>query len=69
MNEHILLSKAYIYPIEAIKPELAGCTFDQKKGYWIVNATGQPYVLDKSMSSPPKSKKCDIETGEDQKGE
>lgn len=69
MKEHLLLEKAFIYPLEKKQPELVGCTFDSKNGYWIINQTGEPYITDKSMSSPPRTKKCDVETGEDQKGE
>jgi len=68
MAQHILLAKAYCYPepAETLKPE--NCTFVEEKGYWQNNITGEIMMLSND-SRRPQSKKCDIETGEDQKGE
>lgn len=68
MKEHLLLQKAYIYPLPKSTLEMDGYQFDCKNGYWVTKVSGRPLVLDKS-NSVPRSKKCDIETGEDQKGE
>lgn len=65
---HILLSKAKKYHENknGLRPE--GFRYDDKIGYWMSNTDGSPYVLDQNFCSPA-SKKHDIETGEDQKGE
>ena len=59
MKNHILLEKAYIYPLPKSKPEMDGCSYKEHLGYW---------VIDQSRPKP-QSKKSDQETGEDQKGE
>ncbi len=66
--EHILLEKAYVYPLpkEDFVPD--ECIYDNKRGYWILEKTKRPFILSE-YSRPPRSKKCDVETGEDQKGE
>lgn len=68
MKQHILLGKAYCYPEpgEAQIPE--NCTFIQKNGYWRNNSTGEIMMLSNDPRRP-QTKKADIETGEDQKGE
>lgn len=70
MNDHILISKAKIYNVSQrnIIPEL--CTFSQNNGYWIDDNSFMPMMLiDDSKRPKPQTKKFDIETGEDQKGE
>ncbi len=68
MKEHILLKKAYRYPepITSLAPE--GCTFSEQSGYWVNATTDEVMMLSKDPRRP-QSKKQDIETGEDQKGE
>jgi hypothetical protein len=68
MERHILLDKAYIYPSPKIPSEPVGCNFNHEKGYWVLNGSSKPLVMQKDH---PKleTKKCDIETGEDRKGE
>jgi hypothetical protein len=68
MKEHLLLEKAYTYPLPKSVPDMQGCKFDQLNGFWIMEESGEPFVLDGSNPGP-RSKKCDLETGEDQKGE
>lgn len=68
MKGHLLLEKAYVYPLPKALLEPDGCVYDSKKGYWVLNGTEQPFILSE-CSRPPRSKKCDVETGEDQKGE
>ena len=68
MRQHLLLEKAYLYPLPKSGPDMRGCRFDHKKGFWVMEETGEPFVLDRSNPGP-RSKKCDLETGEDQKGE
>lgn len=68
MKQHILLEKAYCYPEprEVLAPK--NCTFIQKSGYWRNNSTGEIMMLSNDPRRP-QTKKEDIETGEDQKGE
>ena len=68
MKQHILLEKAYTYdnvPRE-LTPE--GCSYDRECGLWRVDNTGEVMMLS-NFAQKPETKKCDIETGEDQKGE
>lgn len=68
MREHILLEKAFRYnePSELTMPKWF--VFDEKRGYWIDSKTNEVMML---MKERPilQTKKCDRETGEDQKGE
>ena len=68
MPKHILLEQAFRYnaPITVEKPE--ACTFNHRKGYWISDLTGQA-LMESAEYRPSTTKKCDRETGEDQKGE
>lgn len=68
MKQHILLEKAYTY--DNVSKDLVpkGCSYDRKDGLWIVAGSGEVMML--SNNAPkPQTKKCDVETGEDQKGE
>ncbi len=68
MKQHILLDQAISYEFpNAIKPP-KNCYYDRILGFWIDKSTGTAMM----MSNHPEkvvTKKCDIETGEDQKGE
>ncbi len=67
MSKHILLEKAFIYPLPKKEPDMAGCIFDSQAGYWKMEDK-TPFIL--AADRPrPQSKKCDIETGKDRKGE
>ncbi len=68
MNKHILLEKAHCYTEPVVVPEPKGCTFQEECGYWTKNNTGEVMMLSKDHFLV-QSKKCDRETGEDQKGE
>lgn len=67
-TKHILLEKAYVYKNvnRQLIPE--ECYYDRKCGLWRVNQTGEVMMIG-AYARKPASKKCDIETGEDQKGE
>lgn len=67
MKGHILLERARRYPEPTKVPTPVGCAFQETHGYWTKNGTNRPMMLDDP--EPVTSKKCDIETGEDQKGE
>jgi hypothetical protein len=68
MGKHVLLEKAFRYeePIAVLPP--TDCFYDMRRGYWVYNATGEAMMLSKDPR-PLQTKKCDRETGEDQKGE
>ena len=68
MKEHILLDKAYVY--ENIPEELTpeGCFYDRYSGLWRISSTGEVMMIG-DYAQRPETKKCDVETGEDQKGE
>ena len=67
MRKHMLLEKAFVYPLPKERPKLSGYSFSSDKGYWI-REDGIPLVEDHSIPKP-RTKKEDVETGEDRKGE
>lgn len=67
MKEHILLEEAKRYDVDT-NLNLNGCTFLSKDGYWEDDNTREPMMFGENPRRA-QSKKCDIETGEDQKGE
>ena len=68
MKEHILLDKAYCYPEPTRTPFPQNCTYIEKSGYWKNDVTNEIMMLSNDPRRP-QTKKQDIETGEDQKGE
>lgn len=68
LNQHLLLEKAFVYPLPKEALDIAGYTYNESKGYWVTQGNQAPAILDSKMRKPV-SKKCDVETGEDQKGE
>ena len=68
MAQHILIEHAYKYPVSSDNRRPDGFTFNQAKGYWILDSTGQAFMESKIVNLP-NSKKWDRETGEDHKGE
>lgn len=68
MKEHILLDKTYVYEDipKDLKPQ--GCSYDRVSGLWRVDSTGEVMMVG-NYAQRPETKKCDVETGEDQKGE
>lgn len=68
MEKHILLDKAFIYALPKSESDMSGCSFDAQAGYWKIDEDESPCILD--INRPrPQSKKADVETGEDRKGE
>lgn len=68
MAEHILMTRAVrrLYQTVPAMPDHA--RYDPGRGYWLKD--GEPLVsTSEFLSSTSMSKKCDQETGEDQKGE
>lgn len=68
MKEHILREKAFTYDLPRTSPDMSGYEFNDEKGYWINQSNKQPCLNDSSFAAP-RTKKGDIETGEDKKGE
>lgn len=66
--KHILLKHASTYEVSSNSFVPEGCHYDQEIGAWIVSETGELFVSTPNRPGP-KTKKEDIETGEDQKGE
>lgn len=66
---HILLKYAKTY--ERFSGSLApeGCEYNFQIGGWVLIESNQLVVESADPPKPPQSKKADIETGEDQKGE
>jgi len=67
-SKHILLEKAFVYQKRKEIAMNETYVYDSLLGYWTKKGCGKPAVLDSNFSGP-KTKKEDIETGEDQKGE
>lgn len=65
MSEHILLRTAVRTPYKPHPDIPEGASYDAARGFWVYR--GFPWV--ESRSEMPFTKKADIETGEDQKGE
>ena len=66
--QHILMKQATRRPYSAIPKVKNDIQYDTVKGYWVSNQT--PLVsTEEYLNGAQCSKKCDQETGEDQKGE
>ena len=68
MKKHILEKKAFVYDLPRTDPDMTGYAFDDEKGYWINKKSKGPSIEDTQFVAP-RTKKEDIETGEDKKGE
>lgn len=68
MKKHILEQKAFIYNLPKSLPVMDGYEYDDGKGYWINQTNKTPAIEDQSFAVP-RTKKADVETGEDRKGE
>jgi hypothetical protein len=67
MSEHVLIQHAKRKPFSNIPDMPEGSLFDHRKGYWVMD--GDKLVTLGSQYGATMTKKCDQETGEDQKGE
>lgn len=65
MTEHILVKTAVRTPYRPVPEIPEGARYDPKRGYWLYGGT--PWT--ESRAHKMFTKKNDIETGEDQKGE
>lgn len=68
MKSHILLEKSFCYENKPRKLTPENCYYDRKNGLWRIESTGEVMMVS-DFAQRPETKKCDIETGEDQKGE
>lgn len=68
MQKHIILDKANCNAIQSEITPPKGCTYDRVGGFWKNIDNGEPMMLGTNPENR-QTKKCDIETGEDQKGE
>ena len=63
----ILLERTFKYPEPLIVRDPQNCSYDDVSGYWKDNE-GNAAIMSETFRAG-ETKKCDIETGEDQKGE
>lgn len=68
MKNHILLEKAKKYDIPKQNLTPRGCSYKVKDGYW-VETSSNIAMMKSDNPQKPVTKKFDIETGEDHKGE
>lgn len=68
MERHIILEKAHSYDFQRELTQPLGCIYDRKGGFWKIIENEEPMMLGDNPENR-QTKKCDIETGEDQKGE
>lgn len=66
--DHILLAYAHSYDRGDVDLAPPNCVYDLGVGAWVVRESGIILVASPGPWHPPQSKKCDVETGEDQKG-
>ena len=66
-RQHVLLANARAYPREPIDLRPDGCDYDLLTGARVDRSSGGLFV-ESADPNPPRTKKADVETGEDQKG-
>lgn len=67
-KDHILIEKAHKYIVNNLNAENKLCDYNIEKGYWMIKEKNEPMVTS-NYAQKLITKKEDIETGEDQKGE
>ena len=65
--KHPLLTYSTVRPYRAVPDLPRGATYDTARGVWLRD--GRPLVDTEEFRMGGVTKKCDQETGEDQKGE
>lgn len=68
MSEHFLVKHAKKYAVQEREPSFDFGSYDIEHGYWRTGNAGKPSVLSEA-GMRPATKKADVETGEDMKGE
>ena len=66
-RQHVLLAKARVYAREPIDLRPADSDYDLLAGAWVHRPSGE-LLVESAAPKPPRTKKNDVETGEDQKG-
>lgn len=67
---HLLINKAFTYKNRLQLTDPENCEYDEILGLWLWGNNREPLVKSNNPKRPrPSSKKGDIETGEDLKGE
>lgn len=68
--ENLLVKSVKFFGIPGNAPGLSGFNYNASLGAWISNEDGSVMVKGSDKRRPhPGTKKCDVETGEDMKGE
>lgn len=67
-TEHPLLTRSKKYPVQAVDLTPDGCEYDYEVGAWRHVGSGELWI-DTPGRRGAGTKKNDVETGEDQKGE
>lgn len=67
MKEHILIERGTRQAFKDSPEVPSGVVYDRKDGFWTMG--GEPLLRTDEFKDQPITKKCDQETGEDQKGE
>ncbi len=66
---HLLIEKSFSYKVTKQKETLfRDYLYDENKGYWLNKHNGRP-LMHEDTQLKPRTKKADIETGEDRKSE
>jgi len=69
MKENLVIHQAFKYEVGSFKIEIpTNYGYNADSGYWVNEITKTPMVLDPE-GIKPRTKKEDIETGEDRKSE
>ena len=66
-RQHIWLAKARTYALEPSDLRPANCNYDPLAGAWVHRPSGE-LLVESADGKPPRTKKNDIEIGEEQKG-
>jgi hypothetical protein len=68
MSKHVLLENAFRYTDPKVNPIPENWTYNKSSGYWVKNETAEAMMLSANPNCS-QTRKADVETGEDQKGE
>lgn len=66
--KNIIIEKSFKYKERNLKEINPNLIYKENLGFWVLESSNQPYMFSKKRQLP-MTKKNDIETGEDQKGE
>lgn len=66
--KNLIIEKSFKYGNQVLKNIDKNIIYNQALGFWVSLTDNKPLILS-DTSYKPQSKKCDVETGEDKKGE